>query len=46
MVGARKVNFGKTKEVYDLLDGNFGISHKDVITAFDDPNCTGHAPGK
>jgi len=44
--GATKVNFGKTKEVFKRPDGYFAISHKDILTAFDNPEFTGHAPGK
>ncbi|MFA6080596.1 MAG: phosphoribosylaminoimidazolesuccinocarboxamide synthase [Candidatus Gracilibacteria bacterium] len=44
--GAQQVNFGKTKKVYRLPNGDFGIEHKDIITAFDNPDFTGHAPGK
>lgn len=44
--GAQQVNFGKTKKVYRLPDGDLGIEHKDIITAFDNPDFTGNAPGK
>lgn len=46
LLGATKENFGKTKEVLRLLNGDFAISHRDVITAFDNPDFTGNAPGK
>ncbi len=44
--GAAQVNFGKTKVVLRLPDKRFGISHKDILTAFDNPDYTGSAPGK
>ena len=44
--GAEQVNFGKTKRVYRLPNGHFGISHEDVLTAFDNPDFTAQAVGK
>ena len=44
--GAEQVNFGKTKKVFRLPNGHFGISHEDILTAFDKPEFTAHAPGK
>jgi phosphoribosylaminoimidazole-succinocarboxamide synthase len=44
--GAEQVNFGKTKYVLKLSDGRFAIEHKDILTAFDNPEFTGTAPGK
>lgn len=44
--GAQQVNFGKTKKVYRLPNGHFGISHEDVLTAFDKPEFSAEAPGK
>lgn len=44
--GAEQVNFGKTKKVFRRADGTFAISHEDVLTAFDNPDFTGVAPGK
>lgn len=44
--GAKQVNFGKTKKVFRLENDNFGISHEDVLTAFDNPDFTAEAPGK
>ena len=44
--GAEQVNFGKTKRVFRLADGNFGIAHEDILTAFDNPDFTSKAVGK
>lgn len=44
--GANQVNAGKTKIVSELPNGQFAISHENVLTAFDNPDFTAEAPGK
>lgn len=44
--GAKQLNWGKTKRVFDVWNGGLAITHEDVLTAMDDPLYTGVAPGK